>query len=974
MAGVREIFEMVERALDGGVPEGAAMEQVAIQYAEVARKTRKRLSSALELARNGLRMELRAAVQERPSLIETADCFTSELAIKWREYCKQQGLQVPSKVSTAAIEELQLALAAAEDLGLDQLHRLFRRQNLGLASVYDRLQTLRRIASRDRENPIWSDDVPEFEAEAISELRRRFADAIKSASLDDATEVVECLSQDGWVSTAARKLGARSQGELAQVVAKQARERSVVCARELYASYMAESVERVSAQLTEWNSLCDQMSAGGVRPPSGSVLVVGPIIQWLEARHLDASVQQETRSRLEGLERAAVDTKASADEIQARLVAAEQMPGGVPEDLRAMAERRVHEHASGQRVRRTVKFLVAGGVVVAVLTTAVWFVMGALRTADEERFAEAVAAAVGRSDAGEVARLLESSRQAANGYDQLPGVLVSLETLATNQRLVAERDAQFEEQLAAAGDPTSTDGDPSALAAAAELARTDEQRDRVAQWRQSQQATSARSQQATDAAFLEQTKDLARQIDGVVGLPPEAPATEALVKRAEILAARIGGATGIGRDARIAFDAQRRRLAAVRDALDRHSTETMQASAHRSALSDVIDATGDPAKLPAALELFADTHPDSPYSREFRDALAQAGDWTPVLQWLKLASRIGRDPFPSAESDRAARRADLEKFVKENPKSALSDQIAAYQGLLAEGRNWTQWLSNLVRTWPPMRMGMIELVNGERYYLLEGEVPKATTTDGVDVVNVVTNWTDEKIGPVRIERKRIKRIGPSPQQKLGEALGPLIRGVSAKPTGEGAIEALLMIRDDSDVDPVARAYLISGLLPQIQSALPTLSSQIDRSIALLTEEDLEGIDWLAPRIPSTRPDFKIIAGLLSTAVPVAQWQRDYRSEMSATRAWLASSLRCVGILDKTEPPFTVRWSEAAHPKAGERLFAVAVVDRKSTIVEIGVVALSGSMQLANVVRDLPTGTPIFAGSYETATSADGGSK
>ena len=968
MARVEQLFEMVERALEGGIPDGPAKEQVALEYAEFSRETRKRLTSAIDLARNGLRMELRSAVQERPPLVETADRFTSELALRWREHCKQRGIAVPAKITPAVLEELQLALAQAEDSDLDHMHRLYRRQNLSRASVYDRLQTLRRISRRDPESAVWTADLPLFEAEALREMRGRFAEAVKTGQLDDASEVIQILSSDDWQSRDAGKLAVRSQGELRTAVAKQAKDRASECARDLYSSYMEESVPKVAEQLELWNALCQQMADGGLEPPKGSVITVMPIIEWYESRQQQARVEAETRARLAGLERAAIDTKASADEIQAQLIAAEQMPGGVPEDLRSMAERRVREHTAGVKVRRTVRFAAIGVACAAVLATAVWLVVGVLRAEEESVFAEAVAAAAGRGDAREVERLVTQARDAKNGLDQLPSVLTSLELLAANQRIDAERAAEFDRQVAAAGDPASAQPDSPAIEAAAKLAQTDEQRQRIAQWREAQVAGAARSQAARDAAFLEQVKALAREIDDAATLPIADPSTDRDVKRVELLAAQLGGTTGVGRDARVAFDIQRRRLAAVRDSVDHEAAQVRQATAHRESVADVVAAAMDPAKLGPALEAFADDHPDSHYATPFREAAASASQWGPVLGWLPIAARISRDPFPLATPDRTARRTEIEKFSKQHPGCAIADDLTAYSRMLADGSGWTQWLANIIKTWPPMQMNMVELDSGERYYSLSGEEIKPTTTPGVDLLRVMMSWTDEKTAPVRIERKRIKRSGPSPQAVLGEALLPLVKGSTAKPTGEGGLEALKMIRDDAAVDPLARAYLISGLLPELQAAVPGLRVQVQRAIDLLKEEDLEGVDWLAPGIPAKRRDFKTMTDLLGSAIPIVDWQREYRAQMAAVQTWLRGTLQSVGILDTTNAPFTVLLSGVDTVQTGDSLYAVVAEGAKAAILEVGDVGPQGTVRLNGTVKDLPSGTPIFAGHYGRAPS------
>lgn len=971
MSRATGMFELIERALEGGIAAGPPMEQAAFQFAEFSREIRARVASALELSRSGLRMELLAAMQEQPPLIDTADRLTSELAIKWREKCKQYGLEVPAKISSSALEELQLAVATTEDSGIAPLHRLYRRQNLGLASMFDRLQTLRRIARVDKSNAIWADDLPVHEAEALRELRGRFADAIRGEQLEDAAEILEALGENAWISPEASKLAERSQGEFVRATAEQARKRSVECAREMYSAYMAESLERVGSLLSEWDALVEQMHAGGLEPSRGASLTVDPIRQWRAQREEHAEVVRETHARIEGLERAAVDTKASADEIQARLVAAEQMPGGVPDELREMARRRVREHGAAIRTRRAVKFLAVGAGIVAVLATAIWLVVGALREERERAFAESVAAAVEREDGAEVDRLITQAHDAGEGMEKLPAVLELLDRHKRKLNEHAERDRQFDEQMTAAGTPSGEGEENSAFKAALELARTDAHRARIQAWRDAQQAAAVRSQQARDAEFVAQVTALAREIDAVAALRGTDSSADAEVRRVELLAAHLGSAEGIGQDARAAFDTQRRRLLAKRDELNEHAADARATKAHASAVDEVIAAASDPSKLAAALTAFADANPDSPYADDFRDAAASASEWQPLLAWMPVASRLAREGVPTSNAGRAELRDELGKFASAHPKSVISQPLSLFIDLLADGKNWADWLNNIIKTWPPMSMTMVELVSGMRYYAVAGTMPTPTGTQGVEVINVVLSWSDEKVGPVRIERSQVKSLGPSPQQKLADDLASITRGAGARHTGEAALEAIAMIRDRATVDPVARAYLLNGLLPQVLPSLPSLSAKVTRSIDLLKDEDLEAIDWLAPGVPSARKDFKPVTSLLTLAVPVSEWQSALRAQSQSVTAWLRSSLRVAGILDRTGGSLTVRARHGSEPRAGEHLYAVVSREGTLRVEEIGTVAADGESRMQPAAADLPSGTPIFAGSYAQPVGGGG---
>ncbi len=972
MARPREVIEQAERVLERGISERAAIEQIAMQYSDVTNELRARLGQATDCARRGLRLEVRSIADARPPLIETASLFATSAAAKWREFCKANRLTVPARISEETIAELQEALNALLADRFEALHAIFRQQNLALAPTYQRLRTLRLIAKRDAANPMWIEDVDRFEVESIRELRTTFNSAIKHERLEEAQEIVETLRREEWVRRDAQQSADRCEKELWSAQAAQAVTRAPRVSQEMYANYMAESFEGVRDNLAAWDALGVIAARGGVELPEGASTVVRPIVEWMVARESEMQIAHETRSQMDGLERVAVDGSSSADEIQSRLVQAERLPGGVPDDLRELAQRRVDEHTSRIRVRRTMKFVGGGAIVAAVLSAAIWIALDQLHQSAQSQFAEAFAAAVARRDDGECERLLAQARSDGEGFDQDARVLEAQALLTKAQANDLEQDARFESAFAAAGDPAVVSGRADAIEAAAQLARLDAQRERVQTWRDARSAADIRAQQARDGAFLAEVKKMASQIDALSTLAPQSKDAIEQLERIEILAATIGSSTAIGKEARAAFEMQRNRLGGSRELANHEAQRATKEAEATAALALLVSASSDPDRLEVLLGEFADSHPDSPYTADFRDAASHASQWRPALAWLAIAPTLTKVPFPKVAQDRDAIRQGLEQFRARYPASLLDGSLRSYAELLADSKGWTEWLNNILRTWTPMEMNMIELDTGERYYALPGDLSKPTSTPGAEVFQVVLSWADEKRGPVRIERKRIKSEGESPQTKLRARLLPLIRGVNATTTAEGALEVIRMIRDDTAVDPVARAYLISGLLGEMRGSLPQHTKAIDRALNFLGEEDLAGIDWLAPGNPTKRVDYKRVQEMLASALPIADWVKYQSTLTTQVNQWLASRLRCVGIVDRSVDQARVLFSAGAQAKPGEKLWSVtSPSSQPPRIVEIGSVLADGSSRFNSAASSLPSGTVVFAGSW---TDAPGPSK
>ena len=76
MARHGQLIEQLKAVLDGSITETAVIEQIAIQCAEFLNGIHLRITQGLDLARRGLRMELRSLVDAKPPLLLVLDQFS----------------------------------------------------------------------------------------------------------------------------------------------------------------------------------------------------------------------------------------------------------------------------------------------------------------------------------------------------------------------------------------------------------------------------------------------------------------------------------------------------------------------------------------------------------------------------------------------------------------------------------------------------------------------------------------------------------------------------------------------------------------------------------------------------------------------------------------------------------------------------------------------------------------------------------
>lgn len=986
MSRHQRLIEQMNGVIDGVITERAAIEQIAIQYAEAVGVLQIRVAQGVDLARRGLRMELRSLVDAQPPLLKTAEQFSDTPSLSltaddddiqnhqtsvsdrssnktpsvWQMYCRENGLAIPPRISDADVSEIREAASHARADRFDQLHRLFRRQNLALASTSMRLETLRLIAKRDSKNPIWHEEIIRFENGLIQELRHSFAEAIEKGLLADAEQIIETLKNEEWRSAAEAQLAAAQfEVKMTTAWAKHATAHAARVAQEMFANYMAESIDKVRENLSQWNQFLERMERGGIEVPAEPLAMVTPILAWLDIRDAESERARETKARLEALERVAVDPTTSATDVQACLVAAEAMMAEVPAALREIAERRVQAHIAQMRIRRRMKMLGAVVVIAAALGGATWFTMDQIRVSKERAFIAALEGAVDRNDKDQIAKLLAESSANHTGFHQHPSSLAALKRQSDLLAREVEADKDFENLFAQAGDPTAISSNRSAVEAAANIARTDDQRERVRQWRQNQSIVEARAGDARNDAFLADVQKMGAEMNQLESLSPDDQASQAQLGQVERFAERIAAVGNIGQDARAAFEIQRARVRLFRTEVERAIAVKQLHSAEEAELAAIMAAVSLPEKLPDLFRHFATAFPNSPYALDFAEAAQNAEEWKGLSAWLELRKSFMMTPLPTTEVDRAVRRLEIQRFRAAYPKSAVDESVRTYEELMVENSDWVDWLNNTLRTWTPLSMRELVLHDGIRYFYDPTDQPLVTVAES-KIYNVWQEWKNNKKVSIVVQRANIKSDGQSPQERLKERVDVLLRGRDARISAEGALEIIRIIRDDADTDPAIRATLIDGLLPKVQPAVPYLKAPFERSTKLLADANLDAIDWIAPGIPSSRKDWKRLNELLRLDIPVADWSARRQSQMTAVLGWLKCDLRAVGIIDQIGEGQHIRLATDARLQPHELLY---VVTAGPTITTIGTVHAGGIPQFAGALRNVPSGTPVFAGAY-----------
>jgi hypothetical protein len=868
------------------------------------------------------------------TILNAASVGGAQLVDAWRQYCQQNGLETAPEISPTVLDEVRRALRCATKPRFDVLHRHYRRQCLGLASVEVRMETVRLIAQRDKANPIWQDELQRLEVARVDELKRDLDTALANGEPNAAELILDHLQSAEWCDPhAARRVVVEFESRVKEAWGRFAHSHMQTVADEMFKHYMAEAVEQVEAQSSVWEHYCERLQRVGMAVPEGPAATVAPILDWLQRRMSDQQLQQVRHTARETLERLAVDSTASPTALSAALIEAERVGCDLPPTLRDVTDSRLRAHRLQQRNWRRVKVVLVGCAAAGLLAVSVWVVLTLLRQQRLEEFVSKLEAAVQRRDTPSVEQLSEDAEAVRDGFMSDPRAVAALER---HEELLAKERVERENRI--------KEEEVAAEAAADKERRSTKFKTKLDELT-SRIDDLERHLERQDMAITEARKTL-DEVEGAV--------------------TRLGSeSAGLGADASAAFTAQCKRVSTLRNEVDllvRAEQERREEASQLKALDSAID---DPERFCRLLGAFAKRFPQSQYSSQFAEVAGQCGPQVAIVRWNETAAQIAGDPFPADEADRSRIRDFLESYRAENSTSPVDSAVRRYEELLADSEEWAVWLKNVIRTSPDFATKQVTLTDGSRFFYSRQE--RVDLAKGGEYSVWLSGLGDEKANK-RYSSSEISSDDESPQFYLGEEIEKIITGRAARTDGVAALKVVQQIRDDTKVDPIFRVQLLSELLPQVQLALPYLKQEIGQCVGILGQLPLEGVNWTKPCVPEKRREHGRCVDALRLDVPVESWKDKQRQRMTEIREWVHSKMHPVGWIDSIDLTRSLRLGIGVRLQQGDSLF---VVNDSGSLLQIGKVDANGLPHLDALARTQPSGSLVFAGTDRVPRSPKG---
>ncbi len=815
MADYQRIIDEMHNALasSGDYPQDS-IAAINEQYIDAIRTVNERLRVCRDLLVRGQRSEVIRQCNAEPKLLEAVAILDIPERVFWNEVTSKSGLPSADEILIDTASDVNDAFLAEQPLeGLLRSHRLLA---LGHAPLPQRISVLRRIRMSEPSNPVWEEDLCEYEKVRISQLPGEILSARQQRNLGALARLERELRSDGWVAPPSKDL-------IDQAVAAHTGARQEAARHELERLVDPLGQAFASLDLPHGRTLRMRWNAAAAIALHGDgdelAEAVAPALEWLEEEDHREQADHEFVAALAQLEES-LDDGVSYEELERLQHAVRRFNREIPPLLEARVAERFR-FLGEQRTRRN-RLLVLMGVLV-VLLTGVGVGFGVHRHLRNMRVVQSVDALQ--------AFLGEEKLDAAQSYmDQLkatdpsvvndPRIEGCVSRLLEAQRVKREREDRFLTHINVATPQSHGPADWKWLTRARQelevakgLARSDPEVQQVAQLEIALDTIYATLQKETDSQFHSRFEELKKEMARVGELDDER------LGRLHREATTLRYWEHVSSDLTASVDPIITRLAS--QLKEREELQQKRDMLERLALS-----VGQVVRFRELLEEYSKAFPTESRSADFgKVAKTETLLWEDVEAWNKLVrSSPARDiaeVTPEGANALCKAISDFQiahnRFPEPTGLQRVMDCLQAVgQRRDSTGERIYRPLNEMLNSPTLARLSMLRLRDGKSYYFLRNEPFEHQETVSVQYVTGFGLDTQ-----VRVEAKKLEIANArseegydwmSPQTKFSkDALDRLARLNDA--SWEATFCAIIArLSADHEMDPIVRLQLMHRFL------------------------------------------------------------------------------------------------------------------------------------------------------------------
>ena len=211
------------------------------KYDEAVRLVNDRLKKCDALLQKGLRAEALQEAEVEPKLLDVIAILDFDEQELWNDYAERCGFMRVPELLVDVADDLQTAWAAEEPLAdLMYRHRL---HALARSPLPIRIDIMRQLAKLDRDNPLWDDEIQEFEKTRLADVLEECKTAAALEDLKRLKAVESELKSSDWRVKPSSKLVGFASAKTQELEGKQARAQLIELEPLLNEAYSLSDVE-----------------------------------------------------------------------------------------------------------------------------------------------------------------------------------------------------------------------------------------------------------------------------------------------------------------------------------------------------------------------------------------------------------------------------------------------------------------------------------------------------------------------------------------------------------------------------------------------------------------------------------------------------------------------------------------------------------------------------------------------------------
>lgn len=655
-------------------PSDEALRDTDRRYSDAVAELNERLGACDKLLHKGHRAEAIQECEREPNLLDVLAVLDFPEAGQWGEYVRQFGLIGPPVLRSDIATDLNDAYTTDSELGdVLRQHRLLA---LARAPLGPRLKVLRQIARRDAANPIWLEDVRNWERVRHSQLPRELEGAVANNDLPAIAQLVQEVRSREWMTPPPDSLAKRIVEAHQQICVKQARRQLDALEKELTEAYADCDVHRARKIREQWKACA---AVGIVRNDDPLLELAAPALEWLSEQDRQDRELHEYEDAVAALE-TALDEGASQQELERLTHDVLRFDQGLSETLEQRLQSRFADLENAKRRKTTIALTAIVMFVLLLAGLTVWAVHFYDRTkllaSHKDSLTQLIAA-----------RKLEAARSYAEDVRQnapvlydtpdIQNLIKTLETAELEEQTRRERFTQLVQDARALGQTwdgywqaEAKLGDAEKLAEKASEHRQHAERKELDEARGELNATRGQQQAEINDVWLTEYGAWRQLFEQLNHSDPDA--IQRLLRDGEALAKR----SKVDAHIRTPIQAQLEELRTGYDQQVLNQTES-------ELLQRITDAVGDRAKYTRSLQAYIDKLPQKPRAADFREVLEnETTSWDGIEAWEQLVTRWAPLQLNRINPARAGELiAEAETLLQQHPgfpDAASVQQIVEY--------------------------------------------------------------------------------------------------------------------------------------------------------------------------------------------------------------------------------------------------------------------------------------------------------